>query len=142
MTILRCFSRIVFAFFPPSIAARIAADSVVADASSAAGSTGGFPKYCGFPPTPLATKCAVFARVLGSSLPKPVTALSDAGFLVVVAAGAVVAVDAGAAGVDGVAAVVEAAAAVVLGAGEDMETILFICGCALRLMFRAIALTL
>jgi len=55
---------------------------------------------------------------------KPVTALSDAGFLVVVAAGAVVAVDAGAAGVDGVAAVVEASAAVVLGAGEDIETIL------------------
>src|SRR5215472_5043651 len=110
MTILRCFSRITFAFFPPSIAARIASDSVVADASSAAGSTGGFPKYCGFPPTPLATKCAVFARTLGSSLPKPVAALSDAGFLIGVAAGAVVAVDAG--------------AAVVLGAGEDIETIL------------------
>ena len=43
--------------------------------------------------------------------------LSDAGFLVVVVAGAVVAVDAGAAGVDGV-------AAVILGAGEDIETIL------------------
>src|SRR5215468_6355912 len=110
MTILRCFSRIVFAFFPPSIAARIAADSVVADASRAAGSTGGFPKYCGFPPMPLATECAVFARALGSSLLKPVTALSDAGFLVVVAAGAVVAVDAGAAGVS--------------GAREDIETIL------------------
>src|SRR5207302_6293615 len=107
MTILRCFSRIVFALFPPSIAARIAADSVVADAFSASGSTGGFPKYCGFPPMPLATNCAVFTRALASSLPKPVTALSDAGFLVVVAAGAVVAVDAGAAGV--------------LGAGEDME---------------------
>src|SRR5881409_1429538 len=96
MTILRCFSRIVFALFPPSIAARIAADSVVADAFSASGSTGGFPKYCGFPPMPLATNCAVFTRALASSLPKPVTALSDAGFLVVVAAGAVVAVDAGA----------------------------------------------
>src|SRR5438067_4913724 len=110
MTILRCFSRIVFAFFPPSIAARIAADSVVADASSAAGSTGGFPKYCGCPPMPLATKCAVFTRALGSSLPKPVTALSDAGFLLVAAASAVVAVDAG--------------VAVVSGAGEDIETFL------------------
>jgi hypothetical protein len=40
--------------------------------------------------------------------------------LVLVADGAVVAVDAGATGVDGVAAVVEAAAAVVLGAGDDM----------------------
>src|SRR5690349_8595390 len=118
MTILRCFSRIVFAFFPPSIAARIAADSVVADASSAAGSIGGFPKYCGFPPMPLATKCAVFASVLGSSLRKPVTALSDAGFLVVVAAGAIVPVDAGAAGVDEVAAVVEAAVPVISGAEE------------------------
>src|SRR5436190_23244269 len=94
MTSFRCLSRIVFACFPPSIAARIAADSAVADASSAAGSTGGFPKYCGFPPTPLATKCAVFTRALGSSLLKPVTALSDAGFLVVLAADAIVAVDA------------------------------------------------
>jgi hypothetical protein len=57
---------------------------------------------------------------LGSSLLKPVTALSDAGFLVVVAAGAVVAVDAGAAGVDGVAAVVS-------GARVVMETILLNC---------------
>ena len=47
-------------------------------------------------------------RALGSSLPNPVTALSDAGFLVVAAAGAVVVVGAGAAGV--------------LGAGEDIET--------------------
>jgi hypothetical protein len=65
------------------------------------------------------------AKVLGSSVEKPVTALSDAGFLVVVAAGEVVAVDAGAAGVDVVAAVVEAAAAVVLGAGEDIVFLLF-----------------
>jgi hypothetical protein len=57
---------------------------------------------------------------------KPVNALSDVGFLVVVAAGAVVAVDAGAAGVDDVAAVVEAAAAGVSGAGEDIETILLL----------------
>src|SRR5438128_5247284 len=108
MTSLRCFLTTAFAVLPPSIAARTASVSVFADASSAFGSIGGFGKYTGLPPTPLATICAVFARVLGSSLPKPVTALSDAGFLVVVAAGAVVTVDAGAAGV-------------VLGAGEDME---------------------
>jgi hypothetical protein len=47
--------------------------------------------------------------------------LSDAGFLVVVAVGTVVAVDAGAAGVDEVAAVVEAAEAIVLGSIVDME---------------------
>jgi hypothetical protein len=61
---------------------------------------------------------------LGSSLPKPVTALSDAGFFFLVAAGAVVAVDAGAAGVDDVVAAVEAGADVVVdvvtGAGEDI----------------------
>jgi hypothetical protein len=56
---------------------------------------------------------------------KPVTALSDAGFLVVGADGAVVAVDAGAAGVvDGVVAAVEAGADVVVvvvtGAGDDI----------------------
>jgi hypothetical protein len=43
----------------------------------------------------------MLARALGSSFPKLVTALSDAGFLVVVVAGAVVAVDAGAAVVSG-----------------------------------------
>src|SRR3974390_881102 len=112
MISLRCFVTIAFAVLPPSIAAMTASVNVFADASSAAGSTGGFPKYCGFPPTPLATKCAVLANVLGSSLPKPVTALSDAGFLVVVADGGVdVVVEAGAAVgvVDGVVAVVEAA---------------------------------
>jgi hypothetical protein len=51
---------------------------------------------------------------------KPVTGLSDAGFLVVGADGAVVAVDAGAVGVDGVVAVVEAAGAVVLGSVVDI----------------------
>jgi hypothetical protein len=54
---------------------------------------------------------------------KPVTALSDAGFLVVGADGGVdVVVDVGAAAgvVDGVAAVVEAAGAVVLGSVVDM----------------------
>src|SRR5579863_9367699 len=99
MISLRCFLTTSFAVLPPSIAAITASDSVFADASSAAGSIGGFGKYTGLPPTPLATKCAVLTRTLGSSLPKQVTALSDAGFLVVVAAGAVVAVDAGAAGV-------------------------------------------
>src|SRR5438105_15740734 len=122
MTSLRCFLTTAFAVFPPSIAAITASDSVFADASSEAGSIGGFGKYTALPPIPFATRCAVLANVLGSSLPKPVTALSDAGFLAVVAAGAVVAVDAGAAGVVGVAAVVETAAAVVLGAGEDIET--------------------
>src|SRR6266705_834743 len=124
MTSLRCFLTTAFAVLPPSIAARTASVSVFADASSAAGSTGGFGKYSGLPPIFVATLCAVLARALGSSLLKPVTALSDAGFLVVVAAGGVVAVDAGAAGVVEVAAVVEAAAAIVLGAGEDIETIL------------------
>src|SRR5438128_10628076 len=121
MTSLRCFLTTAFAVLPPSIAARTASVSVFADASSAFGSIGGFGKYTGLPPTPLATICAVFASALGSSLPKPVTALSDAGFLVVVAAGAVVAGDAG--------------AAVVLGAGEDMEHHPF-------LKLRAIALAL
>src|SRR5215831_14687044 len=124
MISLRCFVTTAFAVLPPSIAAMTASVSMFADASSAAGSTGGFGKYSLLPPIFVATLCAVLARALESSLPKPVTALSDAGFLVVVAAGAVIAVDAGAAGVDNVAAVVEAAAAVVLGAGEDMETIL------------------
>src|SRR5438067_9513504 len=122
MISLRCFLTTAFAVLPPSIAARTACASVLPAASSAAGSTGGFGKYAGLPPIPLATWCAVLTSVLGSSLPKPVTALSDAGFLVVIAAGAAVAVDAGAAGVDDVVAVVEAAAAVVLGAGEDIET--------------------
>src|ERR1041385_7952727 len=124
MTSLRCFLTTVLAVLPPSIAAITASDSVFADASSAAGSIGGFRKYTGLPPMPLATKCAVFARMLGSSLLKPVTALSDAGFLVVGADGGVDVVgDAGAAVgvVDGVAAVVEAAWAVVLGSVEDME---------------------
>src|SRR5438445_12912817 len=122
MTSLRCFLTTAFAVLPPSIAAMTASVSVFADASSAAVSTGGFGKYTRLPPIFVATLCAVLARALGASLPKPVTALSDAGFLVVVAAGAVVAVDAGAAGVVEVPAVVEAAAAVVLGAGEDIET--------------------
>src|SRR5207249_12092233 len=110
MISLRCFVTTAFAVLPPSIAAITASDSVFADASSAAGSIGGFPKYCGCPPIPFATRCAVLASVLGSSLPKPVTALSDAGFVVVVAAGAVVAVDAG--------------ATVVLRAGEDIGHLL------------------
>src|SRR6266513_131981 len=108
MTSLRCLLRTTFAFFPPSIAERIALYSVVADASRASGATGGFPKYCGWPLIPVATRCAVLTRTLGSSLPKPVTALNDAGFLVVVAAAAVVALDAGGAALFGT------------GAGEDM----------------------
>jgi hypothetical protein len=64
---------------------------------------------------------------LGSSFPKPVTALSDAGFLVVGADGAVdvvVDVEAAAGVVDGVVAAVEAGADVVVvvvtGAGDDI----------------------
>ena len=62
------------------------------------------------------------ARALGSRLPKPFTALSDAGFLVVGADGGVdVVVDVeAAAGVDDVVAVVEAAGAVVLGSFVDI----------------------
>jgi hypothetical protein len=63
------------------------------------------------------------ANVLGSRIPKPFIALSEAGFLVVGADGGVdVVVDDvwAAAGVDGVEAVVETAVAVVLGSFVDM----------------------
>src|ERR1700719_301044 len=97
MISLRCFLTTAFAVLLPSIAAMTASDSVFADASSEAGSIGGVGENNAMPPPPFATWCAVLARTLRSSLPKPVTALSDAGFLVVVVAGAVVAVDTGAA---------------------------------------------
>src|SRR5216684_5908379 len=116
MTSLRCFFTTAFAVLPPSIAAMTASVSVLPDASSAAGSIGGFGKCTGLPPTPFATLCAVLANVLGSRELKPVTALSDAGFLVVGADGGVdVVVDAGAA-----AGVVDGVEAVVLGSVVDM----------------------